>query len=182
MTSNFAPLDKIVCDVEQIVIGKLLHICNVELLVIAPHDKFTIYAALSWFTLFWHKINLVAIYAFLCGAKITQNILSVDKYHVCPGLQLNQCNGNKPLTFQILCIQKVPLVEKAIMMIILMMIMNLCNAQGGQQNVPVFVEEHPLVFWTSCSILPGPDSTSLWVAPPNTTVSRWTSPWSWSWS
>ena len=55
-------------------------------------------------------------------------------------------DDNKPLTFHILCIQKVPLVEKAIMMIILMMIMNLYNAQGGQQNVPVFVEEHPLVF------------------------------------
>ena len=44
MTSNFAPHDNIVCNVEQF--GKLLHICNVELLVIAPHDKFTKYAVL----------------------------------------------------------------------------------------------------------------------------------------
>ena len=52
MTSNFAPHDKIVCNLEQLScglwsIGNLLHICNVELLVIAPHDKFTMYAVLS---------------------------------------------------------------------------------------------------------------------------------------
>ena len=38
MTSNFAPHDKSVCNVEQS--GKLLHIFNVKLLVIASHDKF----------------------------------------------------------------------------------------------------------------------------------------------
>ena len=59
--------------------GKLLHICDVELLVIAPHDKFTMYAVLSWFTLLWRKINFVVIYALLCGTKINQKILSVEE-------------------------------------------------------------------------------------------------------
>ena len=40
---QFSPHDKIVCNVE---LWKLLHICNVELLVIAPHDIFTMYAVL----------------------------------------------------------------------------------------------------------------------------------------
>ena len=34
---------------------------------------------LSWFTLFWRKINFVAIYTLLCGAKINQQILSVEE-------------------------------------------------------------------------------------------------------
>ena len=41
MTSNFAPYDKIVCNVEQFVIDKFLHICNKELLVFVPPDTFT---------------------------------------------------------------------------------------------------------------------------------------------
>ena len=51
-SSKFAPHDKIVCNVEQFVIDKFLHICNEKLLVIAPNDKFTMYAVLSRFTLF----------------------------------------------------------------------------------------------------------------------------------
>ena len=43
-----------------------------------PRDKFTMYAVLSWFTLFWCKIHFVAIYALLCGAKNNQQILSVE--------------------------------------------------------------------------------------------------------
>ena len=35
----------------------------------APHDKFTMYAVLSWFTLFRCKIHFVAI-LLVCGAKI----------------------------------------------------------------------------------------------------------------
>ena len=65
--------DKIVSNVEQF--GKLIHICNVELLVIAPYDKFIMYAVLSW-SLFWRKIHFVTIYALLCGAKINQKVLS----------------------------------------------------------------------------------------------------------
>ena len=64
-------------DMEQF--GKLLHICNVELLVIAPHDKFTMYSLLSWFTLFWRKINFVAIYSLLCGAEMNSTVLSVEE-------------------------------------------------------------------------------------------------------
>ena len=44
MTSNIAPGDKIVCNVEQFFMWSMLHICNVELLIIAPDDKFTMYA------------------------------------------------------------------------------------------------------------------------------------------
>ena len=32
-----------------------------------------------WFALFWHKIDFVAIYALLCGAKINPIILSVEQ-------------------------------------------------------------------------------------------------------
>ena len=51
---------------------KLLHIC------ITPHNQFTIFAAILWFTLFWRKIHFVAIYALLCGAKFYPNILSME--------------------------------------------------------------------------------------------------------
>ena len=45
----------------------------------APHDKFTMYAVLTWFTLFRRKIHFVAIYVLLCGAKINPKILSVEQ-------------------------------------------------------------------------------------------------------
>ena len=63
MTSNFAPYNKIDCNVEQMGDSSTWQIYN---------------AVLSWFTLFWHKITFVAIYALLCGAKINQQILSVE--------------------------------------------------------------------------------------------------------
>ena len=49
---------------------KLLHIPNV-----APCDKFTMYAVLSRFALFWHNIHFVAIYALLCEANKKTKIL-----------------------------------------------------------------------------------------------------------
>ena len=36
----------------------------------AQCDKFTMYAVLTWFTLFRRKIHFVAIYVLLCGAKM----------------------------------------------------------------------------------------------------------------
>ena len=61
MTSNFAPHDTIYCNVEQFVmwsIAKLLHICNVELLVIASHGKFTMSCLVVIYAV-WLKMNFV---------------------------------------------------------------------------------------------------------------------------
>ena len=57
--------------------------CVNDKLLLIPNfdscDKFTMYAVLSWFTLFWRKIHFVAIYALLCGAKNNPKILSVEQ-------------------------------------------------------------------------------------------------------
>ena len=77
MTSYLAPHDTIVCHVEKL----QMWINDTFFLLpnFAPHDKFTMYAVLSWFTLFWRKIHFVAIYALLCGANINPKILSVEQ-------------------------------------------------------------------------------------------------------
>ena len=57
------------CNVEQFFMwsfGKLLHICNVELFAITPQEKFTMYAVLSWFTLFWRKTNFLFRFKHFC--------------------------------------------------------------------------------------------------------------------
>ena len=77
MTSYLAPHDTIVCHVEKL----QMWINDTFFLLpnFAPHDKFTMYAVLSWFTLFWRKIHFVAIFALLCGANINPKILSVEQ-------------------------------------------------------------------------------------------------------
>ena len=77
MTSYLAPHDTIVCHVEKLQMW--INDTFFLLLNFAPHDKFTMYAVLSWFTLFWRKIHFVAINALLCGANINPKILSVEQ-------------------------------------------------------------------------------------------------------
>ena len=52
----------------------------------APRDKFTMFAVLSWFMLFWRKIHFDAIYALLCGEKLTHTFClwsKTYKYVIC---------------------------------------------------------------------------------------------------
>ena len=88
MTSYLAPHDTIVCHVEKL----QMWINDTFFLLpnFAPHDKFTMYAVLSWFTLFWRKIHFVAIYALLCGANINPKILSAKMTNMMYGLNMFQ--------------------------------------------------------------------------------------------
>ena len=58
--------------------------------IFTPHDEFTMYAAFLCFTLFWRKIHFVAIYALLCGAKMT----NVCEKHC---LRLFPCSAFNPV-------------------------------------------------------------------------------------
>ena len=60
-------------------ISYLSNVSKCGAFVIAPHDKCTIYAVFSWFSLFWHNICFVAMYSLLCVAKFYLEFLSVEQ-------------------------------------------------------------------------------------------------------